>query len=77
MTDRIRTLTVVLDQDYRDDDAEPILEAIRMVKCVAGVEPHVSTPGAQMEREIAKDELRREIGEKIHELLVPSWMRKP
>ena len=38
MTDRIRTLTVQLDKDYRDDDAQSILDAIKMIKGVTNVE---------------------------------------
>ena len=41
MTDRIRTVTVVLDADYRDDDVIPILTALRMVRGVASVEARV------------------------------------
>lgn len=43
MTDRHAAYIVVLDQDIRDDDAEPILTALRMVKHVASVEPVVSS----------------------------------
>ena len=76
MTDRIRKLTVVLDKDYRDDDAEEIISAIGMIKCVAGVEPHVVDGSEAMNREVAKDELRRELGEKFNEALLPSWLRR-
>ena len=38
MTDRIRTLTVVLDADYRDDDLESLLTAIKMVRGVDDVQ---------------------------------------
>jgi hypothetical protein len=37
MTDRIRTLTVILDRDMRADDVEHVFEAIKMVKFVAEV----------------------------------------
>ncbi len=37
MTDRILALTVVLDRPIRDDDAQPILDAIRMIRGVANV----------------------------------------
>lgn len=76
MTDRIRTITVILDQDYREDDAEPILKAIRMVKGVSGA-TYVPVGGEDvMARDLAKDELRRELGQQIHELLLPSFMRR-
>lgn len=56
MTDRIRTMTVVLDRDYRDDDASYILSAISMVKGVSTVTPD---PPANMNDYIARDEARR------------------
>jgi hypothetical protein len=34
MTDKYNTLTVVLENDIRDDEAEPILAAIRQLKGV-------------------------------------------
>ena len=37
MTDRIRSLTVVLEQDTREDDCEQIKSALLMVKGVAEV----------------------------------------
>ena len=42
MTDRYFALTVLLDRDIREDDAEHILHAIRMIKGVLKVEPHVT-----------------------------------
>lgn len=38
MTDRIFSLTVILDREYRDDDVEAIADAVRMVRGVASVE---------------------------------------
>lgn len=38
MTDRIATLTVVLDREYRDDDVQHIVDAIQMTKGVLKVE---------------------------------------
>lgn len=37
MTDRYHAIAVVLDRDIRDDDAEFILNAIRMIKGVSMV----------------------------------------
>jgi len=37
MTDRIKGVYVALDKDYRVDDAEAILDAIKMVKGVLDV----------------------------------------
>lgn len=44
MTDRIRSLTVALEKDTRDDDAEKLIEAIRCLRNVAGVTRHPVTP---------------------------------
>jgi hypothetical protein len=47
MSDRTRCLTVVLDQDYRIcDDAQAIIEAIKMIKGVVAVEANVADIGA-------------------------------
>jgi hypothetical protein len=60
MTDRIHALTVVLDRDIRDDeDLEPVITAIRMVKGVADVtDKHVTAPDDHM----ARARLRSELG---------------
>ena len=61
MTDRYFALTVVLDRDYRDDDAEPILNAIRMIRGVQSVEPHVSDPTTHAAEVRAKQDLRERL----------------
>ena len=55
MTDRYNFLVVVLEENIRDDDAETILNAIRMVKGVLSVEGNV----------------RMELGNKLLEVLYP------
>lgn len=42
MTDRYYALTVVLEGNVRDDDAEPLIAAIRQLRGVADVLPHVA-----------------------------------
>lgn len=42
MTDRVDAFTIVLDKDVREDDVEFILNAIRMIKGVMSVEPHIA-----------------------------------
>jgi hypothetical protein len=61
MTDRIRILTVTLDNDYRSDDVESVLNAIRMVKGVALVSTRVVEGGDYMNRQIATMELRQKV----------------
>ena len=38
MTDRVNTLTVVLERPIRDDDVQPIVDAIRQMRHVLSVE---------------------------------------
>jgi hypothetical protein len=42
MTDRIRTLTVVLPVNTREDDVQPLIDAIRMLRGVLDVKAHVA-----------------------------------
>ena len=44
MTDRIHSLNVTLEHDMRDDDAECIMSAIRMIRGVLAVSGNVSDP---------------------------------
>lgn len=66
MTDRYHSIAVVLKKDVREDDAEFILNAIRMIKGVLSVKPHVSDHVAHMAEERAKKELEAKIWEVFH-----------
>lgn len=57
MTDRINAITVVLEHDIRDDDAEPLLQAIRQLRGVLTVTPHVANLEGHLATERAKCEL--------------------
>ena len=61
MTDRIHSVTIVLDADYRTDDVEPILTALRMVRGVADVQPNVADSNAYMARARVASDLGDEI----------------
>jgi hypothetical protein len=50
MTDRLKGLVVVLDKDIRVDDAEEIINAIRMIKGVADVQGSVANYEDYMNR---------------------------
>jgi len=65
MSDRTRCLVVVLDEDYRTDDAQSIVDAIKMVRGVVSVRAHVSDITQHVAIETARSELRR----KLHEVL--------
>lgn len=65
MTDRFNTLTVVLEKDIRDDDAETLLTEIRQMRGVLSVKGNVSDMTALMAEERAK----RELGQKLMEVI--------
>lgn len=67
MTDRIHSVTVVLDKDYRDDDLEALMTALKMLKGVIAVEPHVADPVTMM----AYARARHDLSDKIWEVLYP------
>lgn len=66
MTDRHAGYVVTLNEDIREDDAEAIINAIRMVKGVINVRPIVSN----VELMIAEDRTDQEWREKIRQLLL-------
>jgi len=53
MTDRYNSLVVVLEEDWRDDDCEALINAIYQLKGVASVEGNVSDPNTYIAREQA------------------------
>lgn len=58
MTDRVKGFTVTLEKDIRIDDVEVIMQAIRMIRGIADVEPSISTSEDHMNRQRIKYELR-------------------
>lgn len=67
MTDRIKGVYVAFEQDLRTDDVEPLLEAIKQLRGVLSVEPKVRS----FNDWVAQERVRRELGEKIWEVLYP------
>lgn len=61
MTDRYDHIMVVLEEDMRDDDAEGILDAIRRIRGVAAVLPHVVDANDAIERSRARFQLLTDI----------------
>lgn len=61
MSDRINALTVVLERDFRDDDCESILNAIRSIKGVASVEPNIVDSSDYVALQRARFELREKL----------------
>lgn len=67
MTDRIHSLTVVLENDVREDDLEPLIAAIRCLRGVLSVSTHVS----DLEAYMAKERARHELGQKLLDVVYP------
>lgn len=61
MTDRIIAYTVILEKEIREDDAEPITEAISMIKGIAEVIPLVADASLYFAKATAQLELRNKI----------------
>jgi len=58
MTDRVNALTVVLEQDVREDDVQPLVDAIRMMRGVLRVKKHVATIDSHVAEQRAQQRLR-------------------
>lgn len=67
MTDRVKGFTVTLDKDMREDDFESLLNAVRMIKGVAHVEPTLVTAEDHMNRQVIKSELLTKMFKLLHE----------
>lgn len=67
MTNRYNALVVVLEHEIREDDAEALLSAIRMIKGVKTVRGHV----ADMESHIAYERARHDLGQKLLDVVYP------
>ena len=65
MTDRYYALTVILEKDIRSDDAQPMIEAIKMIKGVLDIKPHITTPTELVANHRAKMELTKKIMDMI------------
>ncbi len=65
MTDRLKGFIVMLDEDIREDDAQPILDAIRQIRHVQSVATMVSDADDWMARERVKIELKKKLYEAL------------
>jgi hypothetical protein len=63
MTARLKGLIVTLDHDIREDDIEPIVQAIRLIRCVASVAGIESNSEDHMARQRVRSELAEGINE--------------
>lgn len=69
MTDRTISFLVTLDKDYRTDDAEFIINAIKMIKGVLNVECNIFSLEDDMKRQAIKNQLKKKIYENIFPIL--------
>lgn len=67
MTNRYSTLTVALESDIREDDAQALIHAIKMLRGVADVAGNV-TDASQW---LAETRARRDLGEKVLAVVFP------
>lgn len=65
MTDRYNAFIVILDRDIREDDAEATINAIKQIKGVLKVRPHV----ANFSDSIATARVKMELTEKLWKVL--------
>ncbi len=66
MSDRIKGFTVVLDRDYKDEDAEHLKHAIEMIRGVVKVAPSVVDPDDFMNRQKVAWEFREKLIEVVN-----------
>jgi len=67
MSDRTKCLIVVLDKDYRiEDDAQPIINAIKMVKGVVDVTPNISSSETYLAYASARHDLEQRLWDALN-----------
>ena len=69
MTDRIHSLVVVLEEDVRDDEIQPLISAIKHMRNVLSVEGNISDYTAYMAQERARSILRDKASNALRELV--------
>lgn len=68
MTNKIKGLTVALTHDLHEDDCQKIIDSIKMIKGVEGVEMHVSDLMSYIARQQVKGELRSKLSGWLNKL---------
>lgn len=64
MTDRIKGVSVVLEDNIREDDAQPIIDAILQIRGVISVTKHIT----DFDHHTAKMQVKHEIRKKLFEV---------
>jgi hypothetical protein len=73
MTERYAALTIILEQNMRDDDTESLITAIRQLRGVLDVQP---VP-ASLELLIAESRVRRDLITRLYAVLEESPVGMP
>lgn len=69
MSDRCHSLLVVLEEDLRaDDDAKPLINAIKQMRGVISVTPNIRTG---ITEHMADERARFELGQKLMDVVYP------
>jgi len=68
MTDRVKGLTVVLDQDIRIDDIQTLIDCIKMFRNVSSVEPVITEPGDFIDRKKITHDIKLKFYKFIEEI---------
>ena len=68
MTDRLHGVLVHFTEPIREDDADQIINALKMVKYVGDVTPVVAEPGSYMAESRAYRRIRKQVYEKLGEV---------
>jgi len=67
MTDRYHTLTVVLEENVRDEDARSLIDAIKHMRGVIAVDGVVADSTSYM----AEERARFDLGQKLLKIIYP------
>ena len=67
MTNRFHSLTVVLEHEIREDDAESIISAIRQLRGVIDVSGNVADMDTYLAIRVARHELRNKLFDLLNE----------
>lgn len=66
MTDRVHSITVVLDRNYREDDLEPLLTALRQMRGIIDVELNVADIASSVATSRARISVIEELNKVVH-----------
>lgn len=65
MSDHYNAFLIILGSDIKDDAAQATINAIRQIRGVVDVQPHIADPDVA----IAKAQLRAELFQELYEVL--------